>query len=170
MLDGFFDFWFNRRNFLMNMRPDKMKEAKKKTGAFCAYQERTQQEVRDKLYALGLYRNEVENVLTELITEDFVNEERYAKAFAGGRFRMKQWGRRKIEYALKQKNISPYCIEKGLEEISDEDYEKVIVRLIEKRMPDRAKIDYKSKSNVARYIIGKGFEPELVWTLIEEKL
>src|SRR5210317_1954505 len=106
----------------MNMRADKMKKAKMKTGTFCAYQERTQQEVRDRLYALGLHRDEVENVLTELITEDFVNEERYAKAFAGGRFRMKQWGRRKIEYALKQKNISSYCIEKGLEEIPDHDY------------------------------------------------
>ena len=147
-----------------------MKEAKMKTGTFCAYQERTQQEVRDKLYALGLYRDEVENVLTELITEDFVNEERYAKAFAGGRFRMKQWGRRKIEYALKQKKISPYCIEKGLQEISDDDYEKVIIRLIEKRKPVKGKIDYVTKSKVAQYIIGKGFEPELVWALMEQKL
>lgn len=152
------------------MRPDKMKEAKAKAGKFCAYQERTQQEVRDKLYALGLYRDEVENVLTELITENFINEERYAKAYAGGKFRMKQWGRRKIEYALGQKKISPYCIEKGLKEISEDEYEKVIIKLIEKRKPATKNIDYVSKSKVARHIIGKGFEPEIVWELINEKL
>ena len=89
------------------MRLDKMKAAKLKAGNYCAYQERTQQEVRDKLYGIGLYSDEVEQVLAELITENYVNEERFAKSFAGGKFRLKQWGKKKIVYALKQRNISP---------------------------------------------------------------
>lgn len=141
-----------------------------KAGNYCAYQERTQQEVRDKLYALGLYRDEVEEVLTELITEDFVNEERYAQAFAGGKFRINQWGKKKIEYALKQKKISSYCINKGLQEIPDEDYEKVIMNLIEKKLPIEEEIDFTHKSKIARYLIGRGFEQDIVWTLINEKL
>ncbi len=152
------------------MRPDKMKEAKVKAGNYCAYQERTQQEVRDKLYSLGLYQDEVEEVLTELITENFVNEERYAKAFAGGKFRVNQWGRKKIEYALKQKKISAYCIDRGLKEISNDDYEAVINRLIEKRIHLEGEIDFIIKSKIARYIIGRGFESDIVWALINEKL
>ena len=94
-----------------------MKAAKIKAGVYCAYQERTQQEVRDKLYALGLHRDEVEEVLTELIIEKFVDEERYAKAFASGKFRLNKWGRIKISYVLRQKKLSEYCIEKALREM-----------------------------------------------------
>ncbi len=72
---------------------------------YCAYQERTQQEVRDKLYDLGLFSDEVEDVLSQLITANFVNEERYAKAFASGKFRLKRWGRQKILFELKRRKI-----------------------------------------------------------------
>lgn len=152
------------------MRTDKMKDAKTKAGNYCAYQERTQQEVRDKLYNLGLYSDEVEEVLTELITENFVNEERYAKTFTSGKFRMKQWGRRKIIFELKKKNISTYCIDMALKEITDEDYEATIMRLIQKKIGTEEAGDYLVKNKTAKYLIGKGYEPDIVWSLINGTL
>lgn len=152
------------------MRQDKMKAAKIKAGNFCAYQERTQQEVRDKLYSFGLYRDEVEDVLSELITDNYVNEERYAKSFAGGKFRLKKWGRKKIIYALKQKNISSYCIDKALNEISDTEYENEITRLIDKKYNQISGDEYIVKNKVVKYLVGKGFEQELVWNLLNDFL
>ena len=152
------------------MRQDKMKEAKAKAGLYCAYQERTHQEVRSKLYALGLYRDEVEQVLTDLITENFVNEERFAKAFAGGKFRIKHWGRRKIIYALKRKNISTYCIQQGLREISEEEYIAVLKELIERKSKSPLGNKYLIKQKISSYLIGKGFESELVSTMLDDQL
>src|ERR1700740_1004357 len=86
------------------------KEILIKISAFCAYQERTQKEVRDKLYAFELNKDTAEAIIVKLIEENFINEERFAKVYAGGKFRIKKWGRRKIEEALKQKEISDYCI------------------------------------------------------------
>ena len=152
------------------MRLDKMKAAKLKAGNYCAYQERTQQEVRDKLYGIGLYSDEVEQVLTELITENYVNEERFAKSFAGGKFRLKQWGKKKIVYALKQRNISPYCIEQALKEISDEEYERVITQLVERKSNQLHGEIFIVKNKIARYLVGKGFENELVWSIVNKQL
>ena len=108
--------------------------------------------------------------MTDLITENYVNEARYAKTFASGKFRIKHWGRNKIEYALKQKNISAYCIDLALKEISDEEYHLVITQLINKKAMQIADDQYIKKNKIARYIIGKGFESELVWKLIHEHL
>src|SRR6478736_3420107 len=83
---------------------------------YCAYQERSHAETRDKLYGFGLYKHEVETLLTQLIEENYLNEERYAIAFAGGKFRMKQWGRVKIKYELKQKQVSEYNIKNALKQ------------------------------------------------------
>ena len=77
---------------------------------YCAYQERAQQEVRDKLYELGMTMDEVEAIMSDLIAENFLNEERFATQFAGGHFRIKGWGRVKIQHALQQKRVSKYNI------------------------------------------------------------
>ncbi|MCK5104931.1 MAG: RecX family transcriptional regulator [Cyclobacteriaceae bacterium] len=147
-----------------------MKSAKVKAGNYCAYQERTHQEVRDKLYELGLYRDEVEEVLTELISENYVNEERFARTFASGKFRLKHWGRRKIIYELKHKNISPYCIDKALKEISDEEYEKVAMQLVDKKLSNMSGEEFIVKNKIARYMSNKGFETELVWSILNNNL
>ena len=152
------------------MRLDKMQAAKLKAGNYCAYQERTQQEVRDKLYGIGLYSDEVEQVLAELITENYINEERFAKSFAGGKFRLKQWGKKKIVYALKQRNISPYCIEQALKEISDEEYERVITQLVERKSNQLQGDIFIVKNKITRYLVGKGFENELVWSIVNKQL
>ncbi len=98
------------------MEPEALTKAKQKIAHYCAYQERCQQEVRSKLYQYGLYKNQVEETLAWLITEGYLNEERFAKTFAGGKFRVKKWGKLKIEQALKQKQLSSYCIRKGMAE------------------------------------------------------
>jgi regulatory protein len=100
----------------------------------CAYQERCQQEMRDKLYEWGLYPNEVENIIADLISENFLNEERFAKAYAGGKFRIKKWGKVKIKIELKKRKISDYCIRKAMEEIPDKEYIAALKQLIEKKI------------------------------------
>jgi len=140
-----------------------------KATSFCAYQERTQQEVREKLYGDNVDKDVIEEVIVKLIEENFLNEERFAKAYAGGKFRMKKWGKVKIEHELKMKGLSSYCIRKGMEEIEDEDYRQTIQWLLEKKMrEEKERNRYKKKSKVANYLIRKGFESELVWETIRE--
>ena len=88
---------------------------------YCAYQERAQQEVRDKLYELGMTMDEVEEIMSDLIAENFLNEERFAVQFAGGHFRIKGWGRVKIQHALQQKRVSKYNIKIGLKAIEEDE-------------------------------------------------
>ena len=144
------------------------KEAFLKACMFCAYQERTQNEVREKLYGMGLKKDVVEELISKLITENFINEERFAKTYAGGKFRIKRWGRIKILEGLKQKRISEYCIKKGLQEITEEDYLDTIATLIENKWSLSVEEDiFKKKNKVATYLIGKGFEPDLVWEALK---
>lgn len=151
------------------MRSDFVKEAKLKATNFCTYQERTQQEVRDKLYSLGLHRDEVEWTIAELITENFVNEERFAKTFAGGKFRLKKWGKLKIRMALKQKKITDYCIDKGLAEIDEREYRRMATQLAKKKISVLMDTDpYILKNKTARYLVGKGYEAPLVWDIIND--
>lgn len=103
---------------------------------FCSYQERSHQEVKDKLYSFGLYKNETEALLSQLIEENYLNEERYAIAFAGGKFRIRQWGRIKIKYELKQRGVSEYCIKRALASIDDDDYAKTLEKLFEIKNED----------------------------------
>lgn len=144
------------------------KKALLKAQKYCAYQERCQQEVREKLYEWGVLPKVLENVIAELIIANFINEERFAKIYAGGKFRIKKWGRIKIAVKLQSKNISEYCIKKGLEEIDEEDYLETLREVIEKkaRILDE-KNDYLRKNKIARYAIRKGFEPGLVWEVLK---
>src|SRR5215204_7733202 len=96
---------------------------------YCSYQERCHKEVKKKLYGFGLQKNDVETLIAQLIEENYLNEVRFAQLFAGGKFRMKQWGRGKIRHEMKQKKITEYCIQKGLKEINEEDYLKTLSKL-----------------------------------------
>ncbi len=145
------------------------KAAKLKAADYCAYQERSQQEVRKKLYEYHLNSDDVEEILYDLIVDGFINEERFAKAYIGGKFRMKGWGRNKILQGLKQHNISEYCIKKGLEEIDDVSYRETLTLLIEKKITGVAsRSDFEKKQKVAHYAISRGFEPWLVWEVLKE--
>lgn len=144
-------------------------QAKEKILHYCAYQERSHQEVRKKLYEYGLYSSEVEPLISWLITEDFLNEERFAKAFAGGKFRMKKWGRIKIVQALESHDLSKNCIKIGLKEIDDEDYTAALKELLIKKNSLLAEDDpFVKRDKLSKYGIQKGYEPDLVWQLIKD--
>lgn len=145
------------------------KEAKQKAASYCAYQERCQKEVREKLYTYGLPSDEVEDLLAYLISEGYINEERFARTFAGGKFRLKKWGRNKIINELKIRQISPYCIEKGLSEIEEEEYLSTLASLIEKKTMNFQSDDpLKSKNRIAEFLIRKGYEKVLVWDILND--
>jgi regulatory protein len=142
--------------------------ALEKVRGYCAYQERCQQEVRDKLYELGLHQEEVEQGITVLIGEGFVNEERFATAYAGGKFRIKKWGKVKIRAGLKARKISEYCIKKALAAIDDYEYEKVLQKTISDGMKKASRHKEPLRTRAAvRYAISHGFEPEQVWSAVK---
>lgn len=135
-----------------------------KAKSYCAYQERCHKEVSDKLFSWKLNTDEIDFIIDHLLQENYLNEERFAIAYAGGKFRIKQWGRKKIIQKLKEKRVSEYCIKKGLEEIDDEQYEKVLHQLIEKKYKSlKDKNPFTRKKKVAAYIYGRGYESNLIW-------
>ena len=145
-----------------------LEEAKQKIFRYCAYQERCHSEVRNKLYEYGLYRSDIDNIISGLITEGFLNEERFAKAFAGGKFRIKHWGKIKIQIELESRGLTKNCIAIGLKEIDAEDYLKTLKELITKK---RSQLEEENtfilRDKIAQYVIHKGYEPELVWSTIK---
>ena len=146
-------------------------EAFQKICAYCAYQERAQQEVRDRLYDYGLHREEVEETISQLIQDGFLNEERFAQTYARGKFRMKGWGRNKIRQALKFKKVSPRCIETGMAEIEEGEYLEVLEKLAQKKAGStKAKHPLQLKQKVAGYLISRGFEHELVYEQLDSIL
>ena len=145
-------------------------EALKKLQRYCAYQDRCHQEVRTKLIELGLYGMDLEEIMVDLISEKFLDEERFAKSYAGGKFRIKRWGRIRIIQELKRRQISPYCIKKGLAEIDEADYLKTLESTLDKKRPTmKQKKVFHLNRDLAQYVINKGFEAHLVWPLIKEK-
>lgn len=140
-------------------------QAFQKAKHYCGYQERSHTEVKEKLYSFGLYKQQVEELLSQLIEENYLNEERFAIQFAGGRFRMKQWGRVKIKYELKQKRVSEYCIKKALKEIDEEDYLRTLQTLATKKwatIKGEGVNHYVKLSKTTDYLLQKGYEPDLI--------
>lgn len=145
-------------------------QALKKLMHYCAYQERCHSEVKEKLYNLGVRKNDHDNIIAGLIEKGYLNEERFAIAFAGGKFRMKQWGRVKITYELKQKRVSEYSIKKALKQIKDEEYLAVLKKLVDEKyslLKDEQYLIRKKKT--IDYLAQRGFESELVRGLIDSK-
>jgi regulatory protein len=145
-------------------------QAREKIRHYCAFQERSHLETRRKLFTYNLYASEVEEILVELITDGFLNEERYAKAYAGGKFRIKKWGRIKIIHELEAKGLSKNCIKAGLKELNEADYEETLTTLLDKKLELLAPEEnlYARKDKAAKYAIQKGFEPDLVWRKLKE--
>ena len=138
-------------------------QALQKLRQYCAYQERSHSEVIQKLWELGVRKAEHDEIVSSLIEEDYLNEERFAIQFAGGKFRMKNWGRKRIYYALKEKKVSEYNIRKALKEITDEAYEKTLEELVEKKYASLKDEQYLvRKKKTMDYLMQKGYEPELV--------
>ena len=142
-----------------------------KARSFCKYQERCHSEVRNKLYEWGLYKRDVEQIIAQLISENFINEERFAIIYAGGKFRIKKWGKEKIKQALKVKKVSDYCINKALKEIDGKDYRQAITDIINKKKKELKEPDgWKKRYKIGQYLYSRGFEKELVSEILEELL
>jgi regulatory protein len=157
---------------MKNNLPQKLtpSQALEKIKHYCAYQERCHSEVREKLFDYGLNKNESDEILLYLIENNFLDEQRYAEQFAGGHFRRKKWGRIKIRYALRQKQISDPCIKKALQVIDEEDYLKTLQQLFdEKKNTLRSeKNHFIRKKKIRNHLLQKGYEAGLIQDLLKE--
>ncbi|WP_448699367.1 regulatory protein RecX [Mucilaginibacter sp. AW1-3] len=136
---------------------------------YCAYQERSQQEVRDKLYNWGLYPRDVEQIISNLIENNFLNEERFAKAYVKGKFSQKGWGRIKIKQGLKLKKVPEVLIRKALLMIDADDYIGILTKTIEKKARLLTEKDaYKRRYKLQQYAMGRGFESDLIADLLKD--
>lgn len=132
-----------------------------KLQSWCAYRERSHYEVKNKLYSHGLYSSEVDQVMVKLIEQNFLNEERYAMAFVSGKFRIKGWGKKRIERELKAQKIGDYLIRKAMKQIEDGDYEKTLNTLAKKKwdmVKDRESL--KKMGKVVKFLMSKGYDFE----------
>lgn len=146
-------------------------EAKTKIEAFCAYQERCDQEIRQKLKEWGMDYEHVDILISDLIQQNFLNEERFASAFVSGKFRIKRWGRIKIKQHLKQKNISTYSMNKGLAEIDEAEYLKTLEELaVSKNALTNAKNKWDRLAKLQRYLQSKGYENDLIRETLDQIL
>lgn len=143
-------------------------QAWQKIKHYCAYQERSHYETKQKLYGFGLFKNDVEILLSRLIEENYLNEERYAAAYAGGKFRMNKWGRIKIVYGLKQKQVSAYNIKAALRAIGDADYNETLQKLVATKWQQLKGEQYINRQvKTSNYLLQKGFESPLIQQAIK---
>lgn len=153
----------------VNKTKQRPADARQKIYKYCAYQERSHQDVRNKLFEYGLSSDDVDLLISQLINDGYLNEERFAKTFAGGKFRIKGWGRIKIVHELEAKGLTRNCIQAGLKEIDEIEYSRTLHELLEKKSSTIDEDDaYVRRDRIARYAIQKGFEPDLVWRSIKE--
>jgi regulatory protein len=140
-----------------------------KAAAYCAYQERCYQEVEEKLAEWGIFGTDAGELMIKLSEQNYLNEERFAKAFAGGKFRTKKWGRNKIRLALTQKKISPYCINIAMQEIDGDLYLETLNELATEKIESiKEKNPLVRKNKTAQWLMGKGFEADLIWDLLKK--
>jgi regulatory protein len=145
------------------------KAAHAKAENYCAYQERSQQEVRDKLYEWGLHKAAVENIISNLIGSNFLNEERFSKAYAIGKFRQKGWGKVKIKQGLKFKQVPDVLIKKALQTIPGDEYIRMLEKVLAKKNNVLNEKDpYKRKYKLQQYAMGRGYENDLIADVLKE--
>ncbi|MDG0973387.1 MAG: regulatory protein RecX [Crocinitomicaceae bacterium] len=142
-------------------------EAKRKIEAWCAYQERAQSEVEKRLRDYGLDTEDVFALISHLITNNFLNEQRFAEAFTSGKVRIKRWGRRKIYNELIQKQVSKITIQAAFDTIDLEVYENNLFFLAERKYAETKGDSYERKMKTARFLTGKGYEFELIQDVME---
>jgi regulatory protein len=148
-----------------------LKQVYHKLRSYCAYQERTHDEVRQKLQQLFVEEDDAELIVSQLISDDFLNEERFAKSYAGGKFRIKKWGKKRIELELKRKNLSEYCIRVAMKEIDTIDYRATLHKLAEKKLSTlclRETNRLLQKKKLVAFLIQKGYEADLAWEVATE--
>ncbi len=136
---------------------------------YCALQERCHQEVRYKLIEYSIYGDTLEEILADLISNNFLDEERFARTFARGKFRMKQWGRIKIKQELKFRQVSPYSIQEAMKEINDHEYFQTLEQLIiKKERTTTFKNQYDRMKKLTDFALSKGYEYEYIAEIVKK--
>jgi regulatory protein len=144
------------------------KQALAKAESFCVYQERSQKEVRYKLVEWGMRGDELEEIITDLILSNFLNEERFAKTYASGKFNVKHWGRVKIKQGLKLKGVPDKILQKAIYSLDDDDYLQTIEKLALKKVESLSENDpFKRKNKLMSYLQAKGFETDLILLVLK---
>lgn len=144
-------------------------EATRKLKAYCAYQERCHKEVVQKLKGMRMIPDAIDQIVTHLIQENYLNEERFAQSFARGKFSIKKWGKNRIVNELKQREISRFNIKTALKEIDDSDYLKTLDELSKKRLGQIKETNIqKRKKKLADYLLYRGWESQLIYQKIKE--
>lgn len=145
-------------------------DALRRLQRYCAYQDRCHQEVRRKLLDLGIYGDDLENIIAELITDNFLNEERFARSFARGKFQTKGWGRLRILQELKARQISAYCQRKALEEIPEMAYREKLEQVLQKKSRELdGEEPFKARQQLVQYALRRGYEMELILEAVDRK-
>jgi regulatory protein len=146
-------------------------EAQKKLESYCAYQERCHKEVRNKLRDMRMIPEAIDHIMVHLIQHNYLNEERFAKAFVSGKFRIKKWGKNRLLRELKFREISKYSIDTALKEIDLDDYDETLDALVQKRIGQvKEKNIYKKKKKVVDYLLYRGWESHLIYEKLNEYL
>ena len=154
---------------MQNNKVYTVKEATERIQSFCAIQDRCQWEVEKKMKEWEISDEIIENILTDLILDKFVDEQRFSESFCRGKFRIKRWGKVKIKNELKIKKISKNCIDKGLLQIENKEYLEVLKYLyIKKRNSLKDTNQFIRKGKIAKHLQQKGFESKLIWELINK--
>lgn len=156
---------------MKNQKSYTVNEAMQLMENYCAYQERCHKEVVQKLYDLKMIPEAQEKIIIHLIQHNFLNEERFAKTFARGKFSIKKWGKIKIQNELKYRNISNYNINAALNEINEEDYLKTLMQLAEKKLAVINEPNlFKKRQKLIKYLYSKGYESNLVYETVNSIL
>jgi regulatory protein len=146
-----------------------VEQIKHKIENYCVYQDRCHKEVERKMAEYNLIPEAKELILLSLMKDNFLNEERFSKSFARGKFRMKSWGKQRIIRELKLRDISAYNIKTALKEIEEEEYIKTIYRITENRNNVTSETNtYKRKKKLVDFLMRKGFENELIFKTVNE--
>ncbi len=162
--------FFRQLTFTAMIKKLSKEQALPQIKQYCIYRERCHSEVKEKLYSFGLYKKEVEQLISQLTEEKYLNEENFAIQFAGGKFRMNQWGKVKIKHALRQKQVSEYSIKKALKEINATDYKRTLHKLAAqklKTLKSETNI-FSKKKKLQDYLLQKGYDITLIADAIND--
>jgi regulatory protein len=157
---------------MMSERKYSLLEAKVKIESWCAYRERAFSEVHAKLKTFGLDNEDTDRLIAELIRSNFLNEERFARAYCSGKFRIKGWGRIKIRQHLKSKHVTDKCIQLGMQEIDPDEYYSYLIKLTHRKWSDlsKEKNHWNRKAKLIRFLQQKGYEQDFIYEAIGEVL
>lgn len=141
-----------------------VEQAMRKLEHYCAYQDRCHKEVVAKLKSMNMIPIAIDTIVTHLIAHRFLNEERFAKSFARGKFNIKKWGKNRIIRELKAREISRFNIQTALKEISQDEYYQTFDQLAQKKADQITDTNpFKAKKKLVDYLLYRGWEPQMVY-------